>query len=134
MKIRSSFVSNSSSSSYIIEFKDIFDFATIAGEVFSIINFIDAIESINDLETEINGQTFNKESREDFISMLDKMIGWGGSKESMDELKKIKDDVIKYPEKNFVRFKLSYHNKALRFIFSLLKKYDVLKVRYAEND
>ena len=59
MKIRSNYVSNSSSTSYIIEFDDIDKIVTIIGEEFSIADFFEAITSnMYDSETKMHECTY----------------------------------------------------------------------------
>ena len=137
MKIRSNYVSNSSSTSYIIEFDDIDKIVTIAGEEFSILDFFDAITSnMYGSETEMHECTY--EDLEDanlLIERLDSFIEWAEDEEKL-KLIELKKDIM-YGKKNgkyFARFDIDYNNKALYFLFKLLKKYELFTVRLSSEE
>lgn len=136
MKIRSNYVSNSSSSSFIVEFKELEEIITIAGEQISVMDFFDAIESYSNSyteETRMNKKAIDEESKEDLIETIDKTIEWveDEDKECLITLKK---DIENCPEKSFAHFNLSYHDKALNFLFKLLCKYGLFKIRYSNEE
>lgn len=132
MKIRSNFVSNSSSSSFIIQFNDIEKEIVVAGQTFSIKDFFDSIEMEEcrdrSCETEMHEITYNEDDKESLISTLDNYITWS-NEDDKESLIKLKNDVKKSND-IFARFDISYHNKALNFIFNLLKEYKAFIIRY----
>lgn len=137
MKIRSGFVSNSSSSSYIIEFKDLFQTVRIAGEEISIKDFFDSIFSnMFDQETEMHECTYNDSSDIDsLIERIDSILEWAEDEYKV-KLIELKKDVLASKEngKYFARFDISYHNKALNFLFRLLTKYELFTVRLSSEE
>lgn len=127
MKIRSNYVSNSSSSSFIIEFGNREDNVTISGEEISMQDFLDAFYP-NCFETEIKEITDDREDKKELIKVIDEYINWS-SDEDKNKLTELKKD-IQTSEKTFARFDISYHNKALNFMFRLLYKYKMFEIRY----
>lgn len=138
MKIRSSFVSNSSSSSYIIEFEDLFKTIRIAGEEISVKDFFDAIQSNQyDQETEMHECTYyDSDDNDDLIERIDSKLEWAEDeyKVNLIELKKDIDANRDNKKTYFARFDLSYHNHALNFLFRLLKKYELFTVRDSSEE
>lgn len=139
MKIRSNFVSNSSSTSYIIEFDDIDKIVSIAGEMFSMSDFFEAITSnMYDSETEMHECTYeDSEDANLLIERLNSMIKWADEANEKDKQKliELKNDILsKKNGKYFARFDINYHNKALNFLFKLLKKYELFTVRLSSEE
>lgn len=134
MKIRLNYVSNSSSSSYIVEFKDLEQIVRISGEEISVQDFIDAINynSYNSSETELYQIIIDDEERADLLKLINEQYLVYANKENKVKLKQLVND-IKNTDKKFIRFDISYHNKALRFLLNLLCKYELLTIRYRVN-
>lgn len=106
---------------------------TIAGEEISVIDFFDAIDSYNNScteETRMNNKAIDKESKEDLIEKINDMIEWNDD-ENKERLIALKKDIENCSEKCFACFNLSYHDKALNFLFKLLCKYELFKIRYS---
>lgn len=136
MKIRSNYVSNSSSTSYIIEFDDMYKIVTIAGEEISMSDFLSAfIPNAYDSETEMHECTYeDSEDANLLIKHLDSIIEWAEDEEKL-TLIELKKDIMNGKEngKYFARFDICYHNKTLNFLFRLLKKYELFKVRLSSE-
>lgn len=138
MKIRECYVSNSSSSSYIIEFKNLFQTIRIAGEEISVQDFFNAIEiNRHDSDTEMKEIVINdKESKHSLLERINGILEWMDDDEYKAELIELKRDIEHMNSKNgpyFARFDISYHNNALNFLYRLLKKYELFKERYASE-
>ena len=74
MKIRNGYVSNSSSSSYIIEYKNIEQIIRIAGEELSVEDFFNLLYSNNDEDTDVLATTDNDEEIKDIVEYIDNQI------------------------------------------------------------
>ena len=131
MKIRSGFVSNSSSSSFIIEYKDSYQPIKVEGQDLSLNDLFDYIdhECCNyNYETTVHEITNeNDESKESLLEYIDYQIQWVDD-EVKQKLLNLKED-IKANESTFARFELSYHDKMGRFIFNILKGRNVFTIR-----
>ena len=139
MKIRSSFVSNSSSSSYIIEFENYDKSVVIAGEEISINDFLDAIEIYNkDYETEMHETTqYDNDDKKSLIQYVQNCYDNEYDENTKADLISLKDDIKKSSVKKgpfFARFDISYANLSLRFLFKLLSKYELFKIRMSSTD
>lgn len=128
MKIRSNYVSNSSSSSFIVEFKDREQVIRIAGEEISVQDFFDAFNSVHNFETEIREITDDNEDKENLIKSIDGFIEWSEDEEKC-KLIELKKD-IQSSDNLFARFDISYHDKVMNFLFRLLCKYEMFNLRY----
>lgn len=128
MKIRSNYVSNSSSSSFIVEFKDRKQVIRIAGEEISVQDFFDAFNSVHNFETEIREITDDNEDKENLIKSIDGFIEWSEDEEKC-KLIELKKD-IQSSDNLFARFDISYHDKVMNFLFRLLCKYEMFNLRY----
>lgn len=130
MKIRNSYVSNSSSSSYIIEYKNIEQIIRIAGEELSVEDFFNLLYSNNDKDTDVLATTENDEEIKDIAEYIDNQIKYA-NEENKEKLIAIKN-AINNNESNFVHIKISYQDKAVYFLFKLLCKYELITKRYSE--
>lgn len=131
MKIRDDFVSNSSSCSYIVEFKNLEQTICIAGEDISVEDFFNMIRSLMQFNgtTEMCEITIDDSDRKDLIETIDQTIQFEEG-ERKDKLLYLKND-IQNTDKKFARFSISYHHKALQFLFKLLVKYELFDIRFA---
>lgn len=130
MKTRLGYVSNSSSSSFIVEFNDIEQVVRIAGEEISVSQFFEAVDKPSmTSETEMGKTTYDEDGREKLIESVDYALKWADNK-TKEKLLLLKDDLA-HAKKNFAMVDISYHDHALNFLFRLLCKYELFKVRYA---
>lgn len=109
---------------------------TIAGEEISAQDFFDAISSFNDFDgTQLHEiiTDENKEEKENLIKNINNNIEYIDD-ESKNKLIELKNDLEKNQGKVFARFELSYHNKALNFLFKLLCKYGLFEIRYSNEE
>ena len=130
MKIRNGYVSNSSSSSYIIEYKNIEQIIRIAGEELSVEDFFNLLYSNNDEDTDVLATTDNDEEIKDIVEYIDNQIKYA-NEENKEKLITIKN-AINNNENNFAHIKISYKDKAVYFLFKLLCKYELITKRYSE--
>ena len=131
MKIRNGYVSNSSSSSYIVEFKNYDQVIRIAGEEITPRVFFDLVES-GRMETEMHDLAIHEEEKTELIKHIEYLISFTYDNNQKCELIKLRDDIEKnlYNENtNYARFELGYHDTATNFLFRLLWKYDMFKIR-----
>ena len=129
MKIRSGYVSNSSSSSFIVEFNNIEQVVRIAGEEISVSQFFEAVDKPSmTSETEMGKTTYDEDGRERLIESVDYALKWADD-EKKKELLLLKNDLAD-TKKNFAMVDISYHDHALNFLFRLLCKYELFKLRY----
>ena len=136
MKIRNNYVSNSSSTSFIVEYKDNKQTIKIAGSEFSIQDFFDTINSFCNSSyissTEMYEVGIDREDKENILKYLNNYnleYFEDRDKENISELKNDIEKNLENHEKNFARFELSYHNKALWFLLNLFCKYELFKIR-----
>ena len=130
MKIRGGFISNSSSSSFIIEYKDSYQPIRVEGQDISLNDLFDYMDDYNySCETTVHEITNeNDESKVSLLEYIDYQIQWVDD-EVKQKLLNLKED-IKVNKSTFARIELSYHDKIGRFIFNLLKRRNVFAVRY----
>lgn len=136
MKFRTNYVSNSSSSSYIVEFKNIEQIIRIAGEEISVQTFFDAIRSHTSFasETEMHEITFDNEDKNNMIKVIDYTLQYVDNQNEIFNLNQLKNDIANSKDTMFARFDISYHNKALRFLFKLLCKYGLFEIRWKADE
>jgi len=127
MKIRESYVSNSSSSSYIIEFKNLNDTITIDNHIFTVENLLDHINGFNwGDENSLEEVTTDEGFRNELISHLDNFLHFYSSSNNKDTLYgKLKDD-IKNSKSIFARFSIGYHDYLGKFLYDEMIKEGVI--------
>ena len=129
MKIRSSFVSNSSSSSYIVEFKSKEQLITIGKDAeLSVKDFFSAFYPSHFCDTELGEITDHEEDKEKLLQRLDNYIEYV-TEEERSALLALKKDV-ETSDKLFARFAVAYDNNVLRFLLQLLCDNGIFKIRY----
>lgn len=130
MKIRSVFVSNSSSSSFIIQFKDSDSKVRIAGADISIHDFFNYIDTRSsfELNSKMHEITYDEENKDKLIKFIDDQFQYE-NKEMKQKLLVLKEDILNNNQK-FARFNLSFHDKVGNFLINLLSKYDLFSIRH----
>ena len=134
MKIRNFYISNSSSSSYIIKFKDFTSTITIAGEEISIQDFFSLLETIHDSDSELKEISTTKEDSEKLINYLNTEIEWSADNEYKIKLIELKKEIESTTDHYYAKIDLSYHNNGLRFLFNLLVKYNLIDICFCNKD
>ena len=131
MKIRTGFVSNSSSSSFILEFESRDSIATVAGHDFSMEDFLESFYPSHNIDTEVICITGDEEGEESkkLLGTLEKIIKWSEDENEKATLKDICED-IKKGEHKFAYVSINYHDRALMFLFKVLRDYELFKVRF----
>lgn len=135
MKIRSNYVSNSSSSSFIVEFDDIVKVIRVAGEEISINDFFDSITnaSFTSSDSEMHEITYDEDDRNDLLEYIDQLIEWASDEDKL-KLNELKLDIKKSKDKIYSRFDIDCHDKVLNFILKILSKYGALKIKYCSAE
>lgn len=135
MKVRNGYVSNSSSSSFIIEFNDIEHSVRISGEEISLNHFFEAVDKQSMVsETEMGKTTLSENGREKLLENIDYALKWyDDNHEIKTKLLFLKED-LKDINKNFAMITISYHDYVFNFLFKLLCKYELFKIRYVMED
>ena len=133
MKIRSNYVSNSSSSSYIVEYKNLEDKITVWGKDITVEDFLNQIMfyTYGD-ENELFENTFeNDEDKKEIINHINHIKEHYTIDDKYD-IEKLKDDIMK-SDSNFVRFNIGYHDIIGHAIFDMFVEQNVLKKRFFMN-
>ena len=129
MKIRSSFVSNSSSSSYIVEFQSREQMITVGkGADLTVQDFFDAFYPSHFCDNELREVTDDEDEKKQLLESLDSYIEYVTDEEKP-ELLALKKDIEK-SEKLFARFDVSYHDNVLHFLLQLLCDNGAMKIRH----
>lgn len=134
MKIRTNFVSNSSSSSFIIQYNDPSEYIEKGTDNITILDFFDYIRRTSfSSETEMKEIADNEEDKKKLIERIDDTIQWINDEKEKATLINLKED-IKNNKTNFARFNLDNHDKIGHLILNLLDQYGLLKIRYTFGD
>ena len=129
MKIRSGFVSNSSSSSYIVEFQDRQQMITVGKDAdLTVQDFFNAFYPSLSCDNELREVTDDEDDKEQLLESLDSYLEYVTDEEKP-ELLALKKDIEK-SGKLFARFDISYHDNVLHFLLQLLCDNGAMKIRY----
>ena len=143
MKIRSNYVSNSSSSSYIIQFYSLQDQIINGWNAVSIEDFFDHIRFYyrndeNEMYCLIDKDSEDKkgiqEERKEFIEYINgKLNRYRYSPDKIELLKKVRERISSDKNSNFAYVDLGHHDAIGHFILKMLQNNNFVKVLYMDN-
>ena len=133
MKIRSGYVSNSSSSSYVIEFKK-FDSSATVNELFSLSvdELLNCINENRDEDSYVKIDTRYEDGRNELIQKLTDQLEWSDPVYKKEINKVIKK--IQKSKNNFAMLEISYCDPLSRKLLKFLKDTKVVKVYLSSDD
>lgn len=134
MKIRNGFVSNSSSSSFLVEYKNTDKSFKINNIKFTLEDFIDLLDKGNNWCSDNTHLKYNivaNYSGEERYELTQKIKEWNDY--ASDEDIKFNNRLIKEinkMDKSFLYFQISYHDNIIVKMYDLFKKKKMFKEKY----